>query len=77
MEGGFSKALLLERADGQEYIAKLPCPNAGPSHLTTASEIAVLQLGMSCWFSSAASAHVTSSLVSDNGTSPTGSGLER
>ncbi|CZT49106.1 uncharacterized protein RSE6_09896 [Rhynchosporium secalis] len=44
MEGGFSKALLLTRADGQEYIAKLPCPNAGPSHLTTASEVAVLQL---------------------------------
>ncbi|KAH6704046.1 kinase-like domain-containing protein [Leptodontidium sp. MPI-SDFR-AT-0119] len=44
MEGGFSKALLLRRADGQEYLAKLPCPNAGPSHLTTASEVAVLQL---------------------------------
>ncbi|KAL2060796.1 hypothetical protein VTL71DRAFT_8848 [Oculimacula yallundae] len=44
MEGGFSKALLLRRADGQECIAKLPCPNAGPSHLTTASEVAVLQL---------------------------------
>ncbi|CZT03693.1 uncharacterized protein RCO7_07614 [Rhynchosporium graminicola] len=44
MEGGFSKALLLTRADGQECIAKLPCPNAGPSHLTTASEVAVLQL---------------------------------
>lgn len=77
MEGGFSKALLLRRADGQEYLAKLPCPNAGPSHLTTASEVAVLQLGMSCWFSGAApSAHVISSPVPDNGTSPTGFGLE-
>ncbi|KAK0100514.1 hypothetical protein ONS96_007788 [Cadophora gregata f. sp. sojae] len=43
MEGGFSKALLLRRADGQEYIAKLPCPNAGFPHFTTASEVAVLQ----------------------------------
>lgn len=48
MEGGFNKALLLTREDGQEYLAKLPCPNAGPSHFTTASEVAVLQLGMSC-----------------------------
>ncbi|PVH68702.1 hypothetical protein DL98DRAFT_564620 [Cadophora sp. DSE1049] len=44
IEGGFSKTLLLRRADGQEHLAKLPCPNAGPSHLTTASEVAVLQL---------------------------------
>ncbi|TVY49460.1 hypothetical protein LOCC1_G000574 [Lachnellula occidentalis] len=56
MEGGFSKALLLRRADGQEYLAKLPWLDAGPAHLTTASEVAVLQF--------------------DNGTSPTGFGLE-
>ena len=38
----------MKRADGQEYFAKLPCPNAGPSYFTTASEVAVLQLGKSC-----------------------------
>jgi hypothetical protein len=48
MEGGFSKALLLKREDGREYLAKLPCPNAGPCHVTTASEVAVLQFGTSC-----------------------------
>ncbi|OBT97161.2 hypothetical protein VE01_04869 [Pseudogymnoascus verrucosus] len=43
MEGGFSKAFLMKRENGTEVIAKLPCRNAGPPKLTTASEVAVLQ----------------------------------
>ncbi|KAH7402429.1 kinase-like domain-containing protein [Pyrenochaeta sp. MPI-SDFR-AT-0127] len=42
LEGGFSKALLMKRADGTEIVAKIPCRNAGPPHYTTASEVAVL-----------------------------------
>ncbi|PPJ50234.1 hypothetical protein CBER1_07207 [Cercospora berteroae] len=43
LEGGFSKALLLKKTDGSELVAKLPFKIAGPSHYTTASEVAVLQ----------------------------------
>ncbi|PYI25557.1 hypothetical protein BP00DRAFT_461720 [Aspergillus indologenus CBS 114.80] len=42
-EGGFSKALLLTKENGDELIAKLPFHIAGPAALTTASEVAVLQ----------------------------------
>lgn len=45
MEGGFSKALLMRKANGAEVVAKIPCRNAGPSVSTTESEVAVLQLG--------------------------------
>lgn len=41
-EGGFSKALLMRKEDGQEVIAKLPFSIAGPKKYTTASEVAVL-----------------------------------
>ncbi|EEP82215.1 predicted protein [Uncinocarpus reesii 1704] len=43
MEGGFSKAFLMRKQNGEEVIAKIPCRNAGPSVLTTASEVAVLE----------------------------------
>ncbi|KAL8868871.1 MAG: hypothetical protein Q9174_004698 [Haloplaca sp. 1 TL-2023] len=43
MEGGFSKALLMTMSNGKEIIAKLPCPNAGRSMYSTASEAAVLE----------------------------------
>ncbi|PGH10605.1 hypothetical protein AJ80_07456 [Polytolypa hystricis UAMH7299] len=43
MEGGFSKALLLQREDGSEVIAKIPFSIAGPRKYTTASEVAILQ----------------------------------
>ncbi|RDW64359.1 uncharacterized protein DSM5745_09770 [Aspergillus mulundensis] len=43
LEGNFNKALLLTMDDGNEVIAKLPCPNAGPQSLTTASEVATLK----------------------------------
>jgi hypothetical protein len=45
MEGGFSKALLMTMENGSEVIAKIPCPNAGRSMYSTASEVAVLDYG--------------------------------
>ncbi|KAI9659460.1 MAG: hypothetical protein M1821_001718 [Bathelium mastoideum] len=41
LEGGFSKALRIQKEDGTELVAKIPCPNAGPARYTTASEVAV------------------------------------
>ena len=46
MEGGFSKALLMKKANGIEVIAKIPCRIAGPTSLTTSSEVGVLEYGM-------------------------------
>ncbi|BCS09290.1 phosphotransferase enzyme family protein [Aspergillus luchuensis IFO 4308] len=45
MEGGFSKALLMEKENGCEVVAKIPfpCRIAGPVGLTTASEVGVLK----------------------------------
>ncbi|RAK84907.1 phosphotransferase family protein [Aspergillus costaricaensis CBS 115574] len=43
MEGNFSKAFLLTMDDGNEVIAKIPCPNAGPPVLTTECEVATLK----------------------------------
>ncbi|CEJ62630.1 hypothetical protein PMG11_11125 [Penicillium brasilianum] len=43
MEGGFSKAFLMKRANGTDVIAKIPCRIAGPSSLTTAGEVGVLE----------------------------------
>ncbi|RAH76985.1 hypothetical protein BO86DRAFT_404132 [Aspergillus japonicus CBS 114.51] len=42
-EGGFSKALLLTKENGDEVIAKMPYRISGPAALTTASEVAVVQ----------------------------------
>lgn len=41
-EGNFSKVFLITVDDGREIIAKLPNPNAGRPHLTTASEAATM-----------------------------------
>lgn len=46
LEGNFNKTLLLTMDDGNEAIAKIPCPNAGPPSLTTASEVATLKFCM-------------------------------
>ena len=51
MEGSFNKALLLTMDDGNEVIAKIPCPNSGTSLLTTASEVATLKFCMFYGFS--------------------------
>lgn len=39
-EGLHNKAFLLSMDNGIEVFAKLPNPNAGPAHYTTASEVA-------------------------------------
>ncbi|KAL2817336.1 phosphotransferase enzyme family protein [Aspergillus granulosus] len=41
-DGMFNKAFLMSMDDGQEVIAKVPNPNAGVPHLTTASEVATM-----------------------------------
>jgi len=41
-EGQYSKAFLLTMDDGKRVIAKVPNPNAGRPHYTTASEVATL-----------------------------------
>ena len=38
----FNKAFLMSMDDGQEVIAKVPNPNAGVAHFTTASEVATM-----------------------------------
>jgi hypothetical protein len=42
VDGMFNKAFILTMDDGQEVVAKLPNPNAGRSHFTTASEVATM-----------------------------------
>ena len=42
-EGQYSKAYLLVMDDGQRVVAKVPNPNAGRPHYTTASEVASLE----------------------------------
>lgn len=46
MEGGFSKAFLMRKANGAEVIAKVPCRIAGPPSLITAGEVGVLEYGI-------------------------------
>ncbi|PWY91337.1 hypothetical protein BO94DRAFT_573791, partial [Aspergillus sclerotioniger CBS 115572] len=41
-EGNFSKVFLITMDDNKEVIAKLPNPNAGRPHFTTASEVATM-----------------------------------
>ncbi|KAL2854740.1 kinase-like domain-containing protein [Aspergillus pseudodeflectus] len=41
-EGQYNKVLQLTMNDGREIIAKLPNPNAGRPHFTTASEVATM-----------------------------------
>ncbi|KAL2841256.1 kinase-like domain-containing protein [Aspergillus pseudoustus] len=43
LEGGFNKALLMTAENGEEVIAKIPCPNVVPPRYSAASEAAVLQ----------------------------------
>ncbi|KUM65801.1 hypothetical protein ACN42_g1268 [Penicillium freii] len=43
MEGGFSKVLLMQKENGTEVIAKIPCRIAGPAVLTTECEVGVLE----------------------------------
>ncbi|KGO77833.1 Aminoglycoside phosphotransferase [Penicillium italicum] len=41
-DGMFNKAFLMSMDDGREVIAKVPNPNAGVPHFTTASEVATI-----------------------------------
>ncbi|EZF29855.1 hypothetical protein TMEN_5696 [Trichophyton mentagrophytes] len=41
-EGNFNKSLLLTMADGSQVIARVPNPNSGIPHFTTASEVATM-----------------------------------
>ncbi|KAJ5511558.1 Aminoglycoside phosphotransferase [Penicillium expansum] len=43
MEGGFSKVLLMQKENGMEVIAKIPCRIAGPAVSTTECEVGVLE----------------------------------
>lgn len=42
-EGMHNKALLLTMDDGAQAVAKVPNPNAGRPHFTTASEVATME----------------------------------
>jgi hypothetical protein len=41
-EGNFNKTFLVTMHDGRQLIARLPNPNAGCAHYTTASEVATM-----------------------------------
>lgn len=42
-EGNFNKVFLATMQDGKQLIVKIPNPNSGPAHYTTASEVATMQ----------------------------------
>ena len=42
-DGWYNKALLMTMDDGTQTVAKIPNPNAGRSHFTTASEVATTE----------------------------------
>lgn len=41
-EGNFNKTFLVKMHDGLQVVARLPNPNAGRPHYTTASEVATM-----------------------------------
>lgn len=41
-DGMFNKSMLLTMDDGSRVVAKVPNPNAGLPHFTTASEVATM-----------------------------------
>jgi hypothetical protein len=47
-DGMFNKALLLTMEDGTQVVAKIPNPNAGLPHFTTASEVATMEFVCHC-----------------------------
>ena len=59
----FNEAFLMSMDDGQEVIAKVPNPNAGVPHFTTASEVATLDFVGSLWALSTLILAETSDLV--------------
>ena len=45
-DGQYTKAFLMTMEDGKQVVAKVPNPNAGREHLTTASEVATMEFVM-------------------------------
>ena len=45
-DGNYNKALLMTMEDGKQVVAKVPNPNAGQRHFTTASEVATMEFVM-------------------------------
>lgn len=45
-DGQYTKAFLMTMEDDKQVVAKVPNPNAGPDHLTTASEVATMEFVM-------------------------------
>lgn len=43
-DGLHNKAFLLTMDNNEQVVAKVPNPNAGPPHLTTASEVATMDM---------------------------------
>ena len=41
-DGMYNKAMLLTMDDGNQVVGKIPNPNAGKPHFTTASEVATM-----------------------------------
>jgi hypothetical protein len=41
-DGMYNKSMLLTMDDGSQVVAKVPNPNAGMCHFTTASEVATM-----------------------------------
>jgi hypothetical protein len=41
-DGMYNKSMLLTMSDGTQVVAKVPNPNAGQRHFTTASEVATM-----------------------------------
>lgn len=42
-DGQYAKAFLMTMEDGKQVVAKVPNPNVGQGHLTTASEVATME----------------------------------
>lgn len=53
LDGMCNKCFVLTMDDGQEVVVKVPNPNAGVSHFTTASEVATMDFVSmahgACW----------------------------
>lgn len=51
IEGGFNRAFVIEFDNGAKVVAKVPMQYAGPTALTTMSEVATLRYGMIVYYS--------------------------
>ncbi|KAK4464360.1 phosphotransferase [Cladorrhinum samala] len=66
-DGMYTKAYILRMSDGREVIAKVPNPNAGVPHYTTASEVATIDFVREVLKTPAPKVHAWSSRAGDNG----------